>query len=1179
MRRLLFPVLLISVSLAFSHELNAQTTTSGALAGVVTDQSGAVVPDADVEIKDNAKGTTQSSKTDREGVYQFFFLAPGRYRLTVNHAGFREVKRTVNVLLGPAVSVNVTLTIAEAHSEIKVTDGAPLLHAENGDVSDTIGQTQISELPNPGNDLTYIAQIAPGAVMNTDLTGFGSFSLLGMPSTSNRYTIDGLNVTYGTGLPMTGALGLLLGQNQLQEATVVSTGYEGQFGGAAGGNINYVTKSGGNQFHGNVQYYWDGHPLSATNWFVKALGLSHRATNANQWAGSFGGPIQKDRLFFFFDTEGLTVLARSFLPVTIPSREFQTATIANIESRFGQGSASARFYKRVFDLYNAAPGARSAVPGNFFDPSDLGCNGFEGPDGLGTTVSCIGTFKTLFGRPSHDTISSGRLDWNIRTADRVLFRLQYNRGTTDLDDNPINSAFNNSYRNSAWRGQMLETHTFGSSGASQFLIAGSYWKERSGVDDLSRTLSIFPVVLVAGPSEGLGNPFVDDQRGTRYQFSEDLVKTRGNKKFLFGASLERTSWSVAGHHSEQSGVLVSQTLNALYQGGVDPGVLNGTNTNDFTTLYRDFLAKPSRHFSSNYIALYGQAEWHAHSNLTLSFALRGEHYSNPVCRSACFSRMTGPFAEVHHDAAEPYKTAILMGQKHALIATDAILWSPRFNFAWAPFGASRNTVLRGGVGIFYDPLSPVVADLASSNAPVRNSYTITNDNITPDETSNLFNDAVAFNAAFMSALDSGKTLADIQATMPNFSPPAITLPDKHTYAPQFQRWSFELQQGFGSRTSLSIGYFGHHGVHQLFVNDSVNAYCDPTSPTLPSGASNPCFGFRSSFPVSVPDPRFSRVSEIKSSGISDYNAMVVSFNHRFNRSNQGLLRANYTYGHAFAEISNGLLRSFGDAAQTPQDPNDLRGAYGSADYDVRHFFNAGYVWELPLRTLLQGHGPTSLLQGWQISGIFLAHTGFPYTVIDVFESGKLATNNYFAPIYAVPAHALGSGQPCGERAAFGFVGVPRPCQPPQTLDSGAPNPNANFVQRGCETGFNRGTLPGASDPCGGPEVAFAQGRNRFRGPGYFNTDLAIMKYTRIPGWEGAMRGDGGQASGVRPAVDGVVGPTPSPGSEWSTGSPELFRTAPRLPVFADLSRTVASLFSSASAITIRVQFWLGGCLK
>jgi len=156
---LLFSVLLLAVSFS---ELNAQTTTSGGLTGVVTDPSNAVVPSAEVEIKDNAKGTTQSTKTDREGVYRFFFLAPGRYTLTVTHAGFRDEKRGVNVLLGPPVSVNVALEIAKASTTMTVPEEAPLIQAENGDFSATMNQQQISQVPNPGNDLTYIAQTAPG---------------------------------------------------------------------------------------------------------------------------------------------------------------------------------------------------------------------------------------------------------------------------------------------------------------------------------------------------------------------------------------------------------------------------------------------------------------------------------------------------------------------------------------------------------------------------------------------------------------------------------------------------------------------------------------------------------------------------------------------------------------------------------------------------------------------------------------------------------------------------------------------------------------------------------------------------------------------------------------------------------------------------------------------------------
>src|SRR5262249_45439111 len=226
-----------------SHEVNGQTTTSGALTGVVTDQSTALVLNAEVEIKDNRKGSIQWTRTDREGVYRFFFLAPSTYTLTVTHEGFRKESRAVNVLLGPPLTVNITLEIAQARSEITVIDEAPLIQAENGDVSATMNQKQISEVPNPGNDLTYIAQTTPGVVMNTDQQGNANFSILGMPGASFLYTMDGMNDNDNAiNLSLAGTLFLLLGQNQIQEATVVSTGYSGQFGGAAGGNVNYITK-------------------------------------------------------------------------------------------------------------------------------------------------------------------------------------------------------------------------------------------------------------------------------------------------------------------------------------------------------------------------------------------------------------------------------------------------------------------------------------------------------------------------------------------------------------------------------------------------------------------------------------------------------------------------------------------------------------------------------------------------------------------------------------------------------------------------------------------------------------------------------------------------------------------------------------------------------------------------
>jgi carboxypeptidase family protein len=352
-------ILLFSIHLlvlCLSNELSAQTATSGGLTGVVSDPSQAVVPDAVVEIRDNSKGTTQTAKTDGNGVYRFFFLAPGNYTLTVAHPGFREESQNINVLLGPAGTRNITLEIAKQNAAVKVTGEAPLIQAENGDVSTTMNPTQISEVPNPGNDLTYIAQTAPGAIMNTDAIGFGgsgNFSILGMPGTSNLFTLNGMNDNNSiehhvnsdsivSNTNNSGVLGMMLGQNEIQEATVVSNGYSGQFGGAAGASVNYLTKSGTYALHGNAQYYWNGTALNANDWFSNATRSPRPSDIANQWAGSLGGPIKKDKLFFFFDTEGLRLILPVTFQVVLPSPLFESQTLKNIDNLFGSNSAHGR---------------------------------------------------------------------------------------------------------------------------------------------------------------------------------------------------------------------------------------------------------------------------------------------------------------------------------------------------------------------------------------------------------------------------------------------------------------------------------------------------------------------------------------------------------------------------------------------------------------------------------------------------------------------------------------------------------------------------------------------------------------------------------------------------------------------------------------------------------------------
>src|SRR6202041_2469732 len=325
----------------------AQSQTTGDVTGVVTDQSGASVPEAKVQLKDLSKGSTQDTQTNKDGVYHFYLLTPGSYSVTVSAANFQSTTRSVTV-----------------------TEEAPLVQTADGNVSTTVGQQQISEVPNPGNDLSAIAQLAPGSVMNTNAGGgLGNFASFGVSASSNLFTLDGMDDNDPfLNLNNSGATNLALGTNEIQEATIVATGYSAQYGGLAGANINYVTKSGGNDFHGNAIYYWNGSAMNAQDWFLP--GQPKTFSNANQWAGSLGGPIKKDKLFFFFNTEGLRVILPTVFPTTlVPTPEFEAATIANLTSK--GLTASIPFYNQMFGLWNAAAAGKTPAGAPNACPADI----------------------------------------------------------------------------------------------------------------------------------------------------------------------------------------------------------------------------------------------------------------------------------------------------------------------------------------------------------------------------------------------------------------------------------------------------------------------------------------------------------------------------------------------------------------------------------------------------------------------------------------------------------------------------------------------------------------------------------------------------------------------------------------------------------------------------------------
>src|SRR5579875_2481718 len=310
-------VLVIASMIAPS--LLAQSLTSGDLTGTVTDPSGAVVPHATVTVRNNATGATRTTTSNSAGAYRFSLLPTGSYTVTAEAQGFSKAQTTASITVGQATVADVKLAVGASSQTVEVTSSAPLINTESAELTTNMSQTVIANEPNGGNDLTYIAQTAPGINMNTGM-GYGNFNTAGLPATSNVFTMNGDNqMDPYLNLNNSGATNLMLGKNPVQEASVVTNAYSGQYGQQAGVQVNYVSKSGTNAFHGNAEYWWPGSSMDANSYLNNLTATPMPFNNNNEWAGSIGGPIKKDKLFFFADTEGITYIVPSTQVVYAPT--------------------------------------------------------------------------------------------------------------------------------------------------------------------------------------------------------------------------------------------------------------------------------------------------------------------------------------------------------------------------------------------------------------------------------------------------------------------------------------------------------------------------------------------------------------------------------------------------------------------------------------------------------------------------------------------------------------------------------------------------------------------------------------------------------------------------------------------------------------------------------------------
>jgi hypothetical protein len=954
----------------------AQSNISGDIVGTIMDASGAALPGATITVTSVEKGQPKTATSGSFGEYRVPLLAPGMYKMSVTAPGFETTTEDTSISAGTVTQLNLHLTVGKASTTVEVNSEAiQVMHVDEAQLSTSFDLQQLQDLPNPGGDLTFVAQTTPGAVMNTQ-GGYGNFSTNGLPATSNTFTVNGgyegdpyLN------LNNSGATNLLLGSNDVETVTVTTNSYDAAFGGLGGAQVNEITRSGGSAWHGNLDYLWNGRVMNANSWFNKFYGSSRNFDNANQWAAAIGGPLKKNKIYGFIDTEGIRVIIPLIGPVYAPSPNYQAAILGasatNVYAPYGNLaanglSAEAPVYQQIFKYYN---NARNYTSGSQ-DSNDPDTWIFNGQ-------------TTNF---AQEWLINDRLDINLSDKDHLFIHSKDDHGVQPTQSSFLDPIFAAQSPQPSYEGQLNETHTFSPQLTNQFLFAASYYRaiftntNGSTLGQGAIPFTLIPEGYASGGDwdisgnagdwiGGADYAFPQGRNVTGYQFTDDLSWTKGKHTLKFGYAFRRddiTDYTDSEH-------------NINFGGGENIVLDQG----DFAAGYADEWAERFPQRLSEPVALYvegfyGQDQWKPFAGLTVTAGLRMEHNSNPLCVTNCVANFAQDFSSLPTTRNTPYNSLISSGMSKAFFEQQNIAYEPRLGFSYLPGGAGSKTTIRGGFGMFADYFpAQIMGDLVA-NLPNVDRFTVLGPyfggtaTLDPTDANSGHAQAVTSNNALQNLFSKGGYYRNLAGTCPDalsiycatggvFTRPTVISVAHKIYLPTYEEWSLALEHQILKNTAIALNYVGNHTYHQP-AQRMPNAYAPGTIASLPTARPNAALG---------------QVTEFYSGSVSNFNGLQATVTSRLSWVN---LQFNYVYGHALDTSSNGGFDAFGINAVGQINPANLKQNYGNADYDTRHYISANYSITIP-----HFAGPKVLVDNWVIAGTIFHNTGYPFSVVDSTE--------------------------------------------------------------------------------------------------------------------------------------------------------------------------------------------------
>jgi hypothetical protein len=1036
---LLISFLVVCVAL-FAGAPSAKAQT-GTISGTVTDSSGAVVVGAQVTIRDMQTGISRETTTNSQGFYEFLTVKPSKYELTVEVKGFEKaVKRDISVVVGLESHLDLTLTPGSVNETIEIKAEVPLIEPDKTNVSFSVDTQQIQNLPLLGRNFLTLAQLTPGVTVQAPGTQAGGINVSGMRSQSNNFTLDGVSVNDPQ---VNGPLFFNIA-DAVQEFNVNTSIANTDLGRSSGAQVAVITKSGGNVFHGSAFYYGRNEALDANDWFLNHTGKSKNMLRRHQYGGTMGGPLIKDRTFWFFNFEGFRQKNPQPGLSIVPTDANRAAVTDPVSVKLLQ------FIPRA-NILNAAPGQTNWA--GTFDQ-------FNNND-------------TYLGRVDHNLTRNNRLSGHYALVHGTNLQLQqqtspFNGSITNVPAShsaDIDETFTHGrWLNVARIGFARNLTKFGPQDVA--LNPASIFTDTSGNPlpgfvDTSKsprngglpriTITSSAAVPLSNIGLGAGTNMPQGRTTDTYQLMDNLTWIKGSHTLAFGGEARREE--------------TFRFLNGNFRGQISFNDWNhfALGRPQFGALRAGGPDETFRSWTRNAYYMYIQDSWKMKSNLTFNYGLRYERPGAMVEKGDSGSNFVPGVGlmklnsnlRIDINPALQGQAAITLtpvstflprsGQFHEANMDFApfagVAWSPRI--LPAIFGNGK-TVIRTGFRLGFDDIFANIPvnmglNIGQNSAPFLLSTTL------PTQT--CLSGCTAANPAaytWATALNQNRSLFAPDATLPNGPTCSAALPttpcrgilgfnawDTTGRTAYAMNYALEIERQIGNAYAVEASYVGTLGRRLGVFVDANQPFVTVNDPTR-RGSQTPN---QRSFPF----PQYQGIGLGTFGSNSNYNGAVFSIRKKPSHGLQ--LQASYTFAKSM-DNNSAFFGSTGEAG-VYADSRNRQAEYGPSAFDIRHQIVVSYLYQMPVgkgRAFL--HDANRLLDyavgGWDIGGITNLRTGFPFTVFantnadlsgfNQFVDRPLAGNtplniNYSNPDRVFPTTPCQAAQPAGNPCYFSLPGA------------------------------------------------------------------------------------------------------------------------------------------------------------